>query len=90
MEEAQRNMPYKEYISWVKYATKHGTLNHGKRVEKSIAYVALNFASAYLKKKSGQPFDIDDFLLYETKPQKGVGSPEEVYQMLATLAPKET
>lgn len=82
-------MTYSEYIDWIKYANKHGTLNTGKRVEQSVAYVALHFASAYLKKKSGKPFDMNDFLLYATKESKGIGSPEEVFTILSSLAKKE-
>lgn len=58
-------------------------------MEMSMAFIALQFASSYLKKKSGQPFELSDFVLYAEQKEKSVGSPEEVFGLLSALAQKD-
>lgn len=89
VEEAQRRMSYQEYLNWIRYRNKHGTISAGLRVEKTLAYVALKFASAYLKKPGGAKFNLDDFLLFQHKQPDVEATPDDVLRLLRSVAVKD-
>ena len=79
-------MVYGEYLSWIKYKEKHGSLNIGERVDRALAFVALRFAQMMAKKQSGAPWKLEDFSLTMSSEEKGVGSPAEVFSLLSSVA----
>ena len=81
-------MSYREYIAWIKYANKNGSLNTGQRIERTIALSATQFANVFMKKANGQKFDINDFSIYSTTEEREV-TPESAMQLLTALAKQE-
>ena len=79
-------MSYGEYLSWAMYANKCGSLNNGLRGERSLALVAAQFASAFLKKKDGGSFSMDDFSLYSPKTPDKEATPMDVFNLMQQVA----
>lgn len=80
-------MSYPEYLSWIKYANKNGSLDTAKHLDLSLAFIAINFAQAIMKKKSGGSFELSDFTLwYQGKQEDEYGSPEDVFALLQQVA----
>ena len=63
--EAQERLSYREFLSWMKYRNKRGSLNIGMRVERGSALLATLFANS--KSKNGG-FKIFDFMPHEDEP----------------------
>jgi len=77
-------MEYREYLSWIEYRNKNGPLNQGEHLSKSFAYIAIQFASAFMKKPSGR-FEVDDFLIW-AKTEVEDASPQQVFELLKQIA----
>lgn len=68
IEEAQRNISYDEFIRWVKYRNKRGSLNVALRNEHEIAMIMQLFANRY-RKEGALPFTVYDFAPHLDKPE---------------------
>lgn len=79
-------MTYGEFVSWVKYANKTGPLRTAKNLGMAAAFIAQQFATAYLKKKDGSGFRMSDFMLWAEEEQKEIGSPDQIFEMFKSLA----
>lgn len=79
-------MSYAEFLSWVRYANKTGPLRSAKYLSMTAGSIAAQFAGAYLKKESGGNFSISDFLLWGIEQEKGVGDPDQVFEMFKAIA----
>lgn len=58
--EAQASLPYPEFIQWLKYRRKHGSLDTGQRVEQAVARLSALYANAH-RKQNAPPFKWQDF-----------------------------
>ncbi len=65
--EAQELMSYPEFLKWVKYRQKRGTLNLGMRVERGSALLATLYANTHSGKD--KKFTIYDFMPHESEPE---------------------
>lgn len=81
-------MSYSEYLSWCAYVSENGSLNAGRRIEQTLALIASHWANAMLKKNNGQPFKLDDFMLFGGEPDKE-GTAEDVFNLLKGLTTPE-
>lgn len=63
--EAQERLSYSEFISWIKYRNKRGSLNVGMRVERGAALLSTLYANS--KSKHGG-YKITDFMPHEEEP----------------------
>lgn len=79
-------MSYTEYTDWLRYAEKNGPIIGTRRIEMSIAYAALNFSQAMFKKKSGEPFKLTDFLLWQEAEPEQYGTAEDVFKLIKSVA----
>lgn len=68
IEEAQRNISYEEFIRWVKYRNRRGSLNVGLRVEHDLAMIMQMFANRY-RKEGAAAFSIYDFAPHLDRPE---------------------
>jgi len=68
IEEAQKNISYEEFIRWVVYRKKRGSLHFGMRIEKSSALLAQIIANRY-RGKDDPPFSLYDFTPHEEEPE---------------------
>lgn len=50
--EAQGRLTYPEFITWMKYRRKNGSLDIGQRVEQSIAMLSALYANAHRGKSA--------------------------------------
>jgi hypothetical protein len=65
IEEAQQNISLNEFMSWLAYRKKRGSLHVGMRVE----YGSALLATLYANSKSKRPYKIWDFMQHdEEKP----------------------
>ena len=78
--EAKANMSYREYLDWIRYRNKWGSLHLGMRVDRAIARPASVFARMY--SKSGQ-VSFYDFSPHD-KPKPA--SPQELFSYLKGVA----
>lgn len=67
IEEAKANISYPEFLSWVAYRQKRGSLHTGMRVERGSALLAALYTNAH-KKKDAEPVKIYDFMPHESEP----------------------
>jgi len=58
--EAKASISYPEYLQWLQYRSKRGSLHVGLRIEQSIALLASMYANAHSKK--GVTFNPIDFM----------------------------
>jgi hypothetical protein len=49
IEEAQNRVSYREFVTWVKYRNKRGSLNAGMRIERGSALLATLYANTHSK-----------------------------------------
>lgn len=63
--EAQERVSYPEFIAWVKYRAKRGSLNAGLRVERGAALLASLYANTH--SKGG--YTLSDFAPYHDQPE---------------------
>lgn len=68
IEEAQCNISYEEFHSWVEYRNKRGSLNMGMRVEHASALLAQITANRY-RKENAPAFSIYDFAPHHDEPE---------------------
>jgi len=68
IDEAQNNISYEEFLRWVKYRNKRGSLNVGLRNEHDFAMIMQMFANRY-RKEGSTPFDIYDFAPHLDEPE---------------------
>jgi hypothetical protein len=66
--EAKRNLSYPEFMTWMKYRLKRGSLNLGMRVERGSALLATLYANSH-RGKDSQPYGVHDFAPYHDQPQ---------------------
>lgn len=78
-------MTYQEYISWIKYRNRWGTLHFGMRIDRAIARAAAFFGNFLSRKRS---LKSDDFSPHDQK-QDRVGSVDEVFSLLSSMAKKD-
>lgn len=72
VEEAKFNLSRVEFLDWVAYANSKGTLNLGLRVEYGLAMVCYLLTRGFkLKKESGAPFQVQDFLPHIRQDEEG-------------------
>lgn len=64
--EAQINMSHNEFLTWLKYRQKRGSLNLGLRVERGSALLASMYAN--IKSKDGW-YKIHDFAPHHDQPE---------------------
>lgn len=57
IEEAQQRVSYPEFMTWVKYRNKRGSLNLGMRVERGSALLATLYANSHSKHGGHKLFD---------------------------------
>jgi len=86
VEEAQHRMSYREYIAWIKYMQKNGSINPGRRVDNSLALIAMQFARPFLKKQSGEKFTMEDFTMYPVPVNEVDASPQQVFDLINAVA----
>lgn len=55
--EAQQNLSYPEFLSWVQYRRKRGSLHIGMRIEEGSALLASLYANSKSTKTKYQPSD---------------------------------
>lgn len=82
-------MPYSEYLSWIKFITKNGSINPGRRLDKSLSLIAAHFSRAFIKFKDGRKADMNDFTLYPEKREEQYGGVDEVFAFLSSMAKLE-
>lgn len=63
--EAQERISYPEYLTWLKYRQKRGSLNTGLRVERGAALLASLYANAHSKDGG---YQLHDFAPYHDAP----------------------
>jgi hypothetical protein len=68
IEEAQNNISYNEFIRWVIYRKKRGSLNVGIRIEHDLAIIASMFANRY-REKGSMPYKVYDFAPHIDEPE---------------------
>lgn len=73
--EAQRRLTYSEFLVWMKYRHKRGSLHTGRRIERGTATLAALYANA--KSKNGG-FTVYDFMPHEDEPELSL---EQAMQM---------
>jgi hypothetical protein len=66
IEEAQRRVSYAEFLTWVEYRKKRGSLHSGLRMDRGFALLAKFYADAHTKE--GVHNSIWDFTPYEDEP----------------------
>lgn len=66
--EAQASLSYVEFLDWVAYRRKRGTLNAGMRVERAGALLATMQANIN-RKKDSQPVSFFRFAPHHDEPQ---------------------
>lgn len=66
--EAQRNLSYVEFLDWVEYRRKRGSLNQGMRIERAGALVATVLANIHRDSKK-QPVSFYNFAPHHDEPQ---------------------
>ena len=65
--EAQQRISYPEFVRWVKYRAKRGSLNQGLRIERGSALLATMYANAHRKEHS-PAYALHDFAPYHDQP----------------------
>lgn len=60
-------MSYGEYLRWVAYRNKRGSLNVGMRVERGTAMLAMLYANRH-RKEGAKPLTIYDFMPHMDPP----------------------
>lgn len=66
IEEAKRNMSHAEFIQWVMYRNKRGSLFTGRRIEQSVANMMAIYANANSKDGGHTMYD---FAPHEDEPE---------------------
>jgi len=61
-------MTYEEYLQWVKYRNKRGSLNNGLRIERAGAILAQMTANRY-RKEGSTPYKFYDFAPHHDEPE---------------------
>lgn len=85
VEEAKRNMSYKEFIDWVKYRNVNTTLNSADRLDKQLSLISAKFASALMKKRTGN-FELSDFTFCGKLEEDIEGTPENIASLLMSVS----
>lgn len=67
IEEAQSRLSYPEFLQWVAYRRKRGSLHLGMRVERGAALLATLYVNTH-KKKGAEGSKIYDFMPHEDEP----------------------
>ena len=85
MAEAQARMSYSEFLDWVWYRNRWGSLHPGMRIDRAIARPAAFFGSAYVKK--GKQLSPQDFSPHDQDTQpEAEGSIEDAFALLSSAA----
>lgn len=81
--EAKERISYEEYLWWVAYLNKRGSLNLGQRIDGSTAMLAhLVATAAGIKHKSGRALRMSDFMPHADNQGDGELSIEQVFAAL--------
>lgn len=75
--EAQERLSYPEYLTWLKYRRKRGSLNTGLRVERGAALLASLYANAHSKDGG---YKLHDFAPYHDAPTLSLDQAMEQWQ----------
>jgi len=65
--EAQERISYPEFLRWVKYRAKRGSLNLGLRVERGAAQLSVLYANRN-RKQGAEAYKLTDFAPYHDQP----------------------
>ena len=68
IEEAQNNISYEEFTSWIAYRNRRGSLHVGMRVENSMALIAQMIANRY-RSENTPAYTIYDFAPHLDEPK---------------------
>ena len=87
-------MSYKEFVRWAKYRQKHGSLDAGRRTDRSLALIASQFAAAFIKFKDGRKVSPNDFTLYpepreQAQDEQGYASNDDVINLIKSISVKK-
>ena len=66
IDEAKRNMSHAEFMDWIMYRNKRGSLFAGRRIETAIASGMALYANAHSKNGG---YDMYDFAPHEVEPE---------------------
>jgi len=77
--EAQESISYPEFLQWMAYRQKRGSLNTGMRVERAGALVATLLANKD-RKKDSQPVSFYQFAPHHDEPQLSLGQAMEEWK----------
>ncbi|WP_420843350.1 phage tail assembly protein T [Kushneria phosphatilytica] len=72
-------MSYQEFLQWVAYRRKRGSLHSGMRVERGTAMLAMLYVNAH-KKKGAESSKIFDFMEHEDEPPVSLDQAMESWQ----------
>lgn len=73
----------------MKYWRKHGSLDAGRRIDRTLGVIASHFASAFIKYRSNTKPTPDAFTLYpEQKPQAKASVDDQLLGFFSTLGKK--
>lgn len=76
-------------MSWCSYYEKHGILDVGRRIDRSLAYISSMFAQSYLKFKDGHKPTPNDFTLYPVEVEEDKpASIDDIANLLRSTAIK--
>jgi hypothetical protein len=81
--EAKERMSYREALEWGSYIRKHGSLNVCRRVEQSIALLAV----AVIRSQGGKA-ELIDFMPHAERPEPEKADIGSVFSMLSALQKK--
>lgn len=85
--EARECITYREFISWIKYVKKHGSLNPALRLDRTLGIIATHFSRALgVKYEGGGKAERDNFTLYPEKHEDVEATPEQVFAYLSSIA----
>ena len=82
MEELQHRMNYPEFLSWIQFRNRWGTLHPGLRIDRAIARSSAFFGNMMARKNLLSP---EDFSIHDKSPEPEA-SPKNVYQLLSNVA----
>lgn len=84
IQECKESLSWSEYLVWLKFRQKYGSLHHGMRVDRAVARAASFFGNAMSKKGGLRP---EDFSPYDSAIEEAREVTNgEVFGFLASMA----
>lgn len=74
--EAQENLSYIEFMQWLEYRKRYGSLTIATRIEEGIALLNATYANRHRREHS-PPYSIDDFL---SRPEREITEEEAMQE----------